>query len=283
LFTGKELDEDTQLYYFGARYYDPRTSVWQSPDPILASYLKGARSGGGVFAPVNLSSYNYAHNRPVRLTDPNGAWVEDVFIGVPSIGIGLWSIGSNIWEGNWGAAAIDAGGIVADAAAIVTPGVPGGAGLGIKATREGVEATARRRVDDVASDMAEQGTRQVDEATDASRMADELRTGDGPIHHVCTDKNCVSTARGGPWTPRFQEMFDKAGMDMQDVLNRVRVPGHKGPHPEEYHNAVFQRLSDAVQGLDGDAYRAAFQRELGAIRTEVATPGSVLNRLVVKE
>ena len=27
-FTGKELDEETQLYYFGARYYDPRTSVW---------------------------------------------------------------------------------------------------------------------------------------------------------------------------------------------------------------------------------------------------------------
>ena len=31
LFTAKELDEETQLYYFGARYYDPRTSVWQSP------------------------------------------------------------------------------------------------------------------------------------------------------------------------------------------------------------------------------------------------------------
>ncbi|MBV7317631.1 RHS repeat-associated core domain-containing protein [Shewanella sp. NIFS-20-20] len=33
--TGKELDEATGLYYFGACYYDPRTSVWQSPDPIL--------------------------------------------------------------------------------------------------------------------------------------------------------------------------------------------------------------------------------------------------------
>src|SRR5262249_41502743 len=33
LFTGKELDEETDLYYYGARYYDPRTSVWQSADP----------------------------------------------------------------------------------------------------------------------------------------------------------------------------------------------------------------------------------------------------------
>jgi len=39
LFTAKELDEETGLYYYGARYYDPRTSVWQSPDPILAKYF----------------------------------------------------------------------------------------------------------------------------------------------------------------------------------------------------------------------------------------------------
>jgi RHS repeat-associated protein len=49
LFTGKELDEDTGLYYYGARYYDPLTSVWQSPDPILVDYLKGERSGEGVY------------------------------------------------------------------------------------------------------------------------------------------------------------------------------------------------------------------------------------------
>ncbi|WYD81321.1 MAG: RHS repeat-associated core domain-containing protein [Candidatus Electrothrix gigas] len=38
-FTAKELDEETGLYYFGARYYDPRTSVWQTTDPILGDYL----------------------------------------------------------------------------------------------------------------------------------------------------------------------------------------------------------------------------------------------------
>ena len=29
-FTGKELDEETEYYYFGARYYDPAISVWLS-------------------------------------------------------------------------------------------------------------------------------------------------------------------------------------------------------------------------------------------------------------
>ncbi len=31
LFTSKELDRETGLYYVHHRYYDPRTSVWQRP------------------------------------------------------------------------------------------------------------------------------------------------------------------------------------------------------------------------------------------------------------
>jgi len=34
-FTGKEYDQEAGLYYFGARYYEPRLSVWVSADPIL--------------------------------------------------------------------------------------------------------------------------------------------------------------------------------------------------------------------------------------------------------
>ncbi|HMS28491.1 MAG TPA: RHS repeat-associated core domain-containing protein [Saprospiraceae bacterium] len=33
-FTGKELDPLTGLYYFGARYYDPRISLWYGIDPV---------------------------------------------------------------------------------------------------------------------------------------------------------------------------------------------------------------------------------------------------------
>ncbi len=71
LFTGKELDEDTQLYYFGARYYDPRTSVWQSPDPILAEYLN-KQVNGGVHNPMNLNLYGYSYQHPVNFSDPDG-------------------------------------------------------------------------------------------------------------------------------------------------------------------------------------------------------------------
>ena len=58
-FNAKELDEETGLYYYGARYYDPRTSVWISKDPLAEKY-------------PNVSSYVYCHNNPVNMVDPNG-------------------------------------------------------------------------------------------------------------------------------------------------------------------------------------------------------------------
>jgi RHS repeat-associated protein len=75
LFTSKELDEETQLYYFGARYYDPKTSVWQSADPALPSYL--AAKSDGVYNPMSLDSYGYGHRNPLRFVDPEGRQAEE--------------------------------------------------------------------------------------------------------------------------------------------------------------------------------------------------------------
>src|SRR5216684_2311615 len=90
LFSGKELDEETGLYYFGARYYDPRTSVWQSADPILAKYLPTGHRGrdsklpglGGVFNSKNLGLYGYAGQNPVIYLDPDGQ--ELILSGTPA-------------------------------------------------------------------------------------------------------------------------------------------------------------------------------------------------------
>ena len=81
LFTSKELDVETGLYYFGARYYDPRTSVWQSGDMALEDYVNARRSGDGVFYPLNLNLYSYAQNNPQINVDPTGNEPVRLFAG----------------------------------------------------------------------------------------------------------------------------------------------------------------------------------------------------------
>jgi len=57
-FTGREWDPETGLYYYRARYYDPKIGRFISEDPI------------GFAAGTNF--YNYVENNPVRYTDPYG-------------------------------------------------------------------------------------------------------------------------------------------------------------------------------------------------------------------
>lgn len=104
-------------------------------------------------------------------------------------------------------------------------------------------------------------------------------TGAPPIHHVCTNKNCTGTANGGPWTPRFQELFDNAGLNINSEINKIAVPGHRGPHPAEYHQYVYKELSDATGGLtpNTSAYTNAVTGTLDRIKVEATTPGNQVN------
>lgn len=78
-FTAKELDEETGLYYYGARYLDPKYSLWISTDPALGEYLGQSGKGeGGIYNSANLNLYHYANNNPVKYTDPDGNWVHVV-------------------------------------------------------------------------------------------------------------------------------------------------------------------------------------------------------------
>ena len=78
LFNAKEFDEETGLYYYGVRYYDPRLGVWISVDPIsnfdprnAENYLDGQHNGG-VYNSFNLFPYEYCYQNPVLLVDPTG-------------------------------------------------------------------------------------------------------------------------------------------------------------------------------------------------------------------
>ncbi len=102
-------------------------------------------------------------------------------------------------------------------------------------------------------------------------------------HHLATDKNSVSTARGGPWTPRFRNIFKKAGMELRDPENIVEVPGHKGPHPQAYHEEVYERLQYATRRCRTvAACRESLAAVLRDLAGEVTTKGTTLNKLVTR-
>ena len=59
LFNAKEFDEETGMYYYGARYYEPRLSLWMSCDPKQEYY-------------PNLSVYCFTANNPILIEDVEG-------------------------------------------------------------------------------------------------------------------------------------------------------------------------------------------------------------------
>ncbi|MCQ2211560.1 MAG: hypothetical protein MJZ34_14860 [Paludibacteraceae bacterium] len=63
LFNAKELDNETGLYYYGARYLDPMGAMWLSVDPMWEKY-------------AGMSPYNYCAGNPVKLVDPDGKDID---------------------------------------------------------------------------------------------------------------------------------------------------------------------------------------------------------------
>ncbi|SEU34105.1 AHH domain-containing protein [Stigmatella erecta] len=100
-------------------------------------------------------------------------------------------------------------------------------------------------------------------------------------HHIATIANRKSALRGGPWTPRFEKIFARAGMRLEEPDNIVPIQGHQGPHPQQYHRIVYRRLQEALGDCRSIAEcRARLVPALEELSRKIATPGTELNRLV---
>ena len=63
-FNGKQFDDETGLYYYGARYMNPMASIWYGVDPLAEKYTT---TGG----------YVYTLNNPVKFIDVDGReWTQ---------------------------------------------------------------------------------------------------------------------------------------------------------------------------------------------------------------
>jgi len=71
-FTGREFDPESGLYYYRARYYNPRMGRFLTKDPI------GFKGG-------DVHLYCYVKNNPVGRRDPLGLWYIDV-----NVSLGYW-------------------------------------------------------------------------------------------------------------------------------------------------------------------------------------------------
>jgi hypothetical protein len=72
-------------------------------------------------------------------------------------------------------------------------------------------------------------------------------------------------------------------MSLNDPANIVRVQGHKGPHPRDYHEAVWRRLSEATEACRTmQQCREALTVELKRLAREISTPGTDLHKLVTR-
>ncbi len=132
-YTGQELDGETGLYYYHARYYDPVLGRFVSADPI----------GINLSNPQTLNRYSYVTNNPINLTDPTG------YCGFSSFGdFGdcFVQAGQALWNG-----AKTVGSWIADGASWLGTGLTGGGWGGGGSSQRNISAA------DIASECPECG------------------------------------------------------------------------------------------------------------------------------
>jgi RHS repeat-associated protein len=179
-YTGHVMDSATGLTYMQQRYYDPQIGKFLSVDPVTADTVTG----------WNFNRYNYAANNPYKFKDPDGRIIETAW-DAANVAMGVASFAKNVAIGNYAGAAVDAVGVVIDAAATVTPVVPGGAGAAIKAARlaENVAQGAKAEkaaVRELGGNVAKQ------------RVTLEASTGQRSVADIVTkDKRVVEMKSGG--------------------------------------------------------------------------------------
>ncbi len=230
-YNGKELDTKKGLswYDYGARHYDAAVGRFATVDP-MAEKLYG-------WAP-----YAYCYDNPIKHVDKDGKIGETVW-DVFSLIMGVESFTENVSQGNIGAAVLDGVGIIADAAAVALPLVPGGAGAAIKGARavdKAVDAVSSANKVDKAIDvsktsraarrevMREQGipTSQQPKSQSKNASGREYRY-DVPKEGVALKKNLYNSKR---WIEVMQnnrtgklEIFEKIN---KETTNIIDMAGH---------------------------------------------------------
>ncbi|WP_152622431.1 polymorphic toxin-type HINT domain-containing protein [Archangium violaceum] len=180
----KGFDADLGLIRMGVRDYDPELNRFLTPDPLFLAEPERC-----VDSPVECNLYGYAGGNPVAYVDPTGKALESIW-DAASLAMGVASIAS--WDSNTSTLekALDVVGVVADAAALAVPFVPGGAGAAIKAYRVGDKVVDAVKATDKTADALKAANRAETTGKMASKADD---VGDGlksAAKKGCEGKSC---------------------------------------------------------------------------------------------
>ena len=106
-FTAREWDKELKLYFYRARYYDPRNGRFLQEDPL----------GPGLGQP---HGYAYVRNRPLTLVDPLGLYESPGLLRAVVPGQGAWDYAMTGFEaGDYGKGALGLGTMLGEQALFV--------------------------------------------------------------------------------------------------------------------------------------------------------------------
>ena len=252
LFNAKELDEESQLYYYEARYHDPNWGVFNSRDQKFEKYFW-------------MSPYAYCANNPIKYVDPTGMTVEERNAAVKYMrGI----IGTPYSSGN-----VDCSGTVGRA--VVFAGLPNPVSTG-----KGANGVARIASTSTKVDISEM--RVGDAAT--FRTGREHHQGkDGEFDHIgiiskinkdddgnITSFNFIHASNGGVQEQTYDMKKGLSGYDLKNVYqwdtpDDPATSTTTNPYP--YYNSDIFKPTEVYQGQSsigpaGDAPRQKASQRL---------------------
>jgi RHS repeat-associated protein len=285
LFTGQLEMGLGGIYHYGARFYSVKLGRFLSADTIVPDEKN----------PQSHNRYAYVINNPLRHTDPTGHTYADC---------------DNPASGNNTAYTNPNGGVFSQADCWAYNAAFNQAQGIVNATTSGSNADKQEAIEYIrawlqlpedAKDKAcplkdvvgvdtcynfqtvldpdyffdyNPVTGQFQLGSFAKKGNDDDKSSKCEVHHICTNKNWKVAPK---WSALFKELFDKGGLDLDDNINKVELPGHKGRHPFAYHQWVNKQLTAATKGLtDMNEIRGALEVELKAIAEELLADPSLL-------
>jgi hypothetical protein len=86
----------------------------------------------------------------------------------------------------------------------------------------------------------------------------------GGFHDIASNKSFKSG-----FTKSYQNIFNKAGMSLEDPENIVYLKGHNGVHTIAYKQYVLRYFDKQTKGFSGTAYKQALQQALNDLKIQL--------------